>query len=208
MGAGTARSGGWTRRAALAVAALPLLLAFPAQAQQPSGVLVVSRKRLLNETSHARALVEAEKKLTAELQSRIDETKRELAAEEQELARLRSTLPRDEFEARTSAFDRRVRRERREAQRQAAALQTAFRAERVKLLEALHTVLEQVRAERGASVILNEEQVMAVDPATDITDAVIERFDATTSPAEVPTLEEVLSRAAEKSEEGSKTGFQ
>lgn len=208
MTAGVARPHGWTRRRALAVAALPVLLALPARAQQGSRILVVSRKRLLNETGHARALVEAEQRLTAELQSRIDETKRELAAEEQKLARLRSTLPRDEFEARTAAFDRRVRRERREAQRQAAALQTAFRAERVKLVNALDAVLEEIRAERGASLILDEEQAMAIDPAIDITDAVIERFDATASPAAIPDLKEILSAAEEGAEDGSRTGFQ
>jgi len=33
---------------------------------------------------------------------------------------------------------------------------------------------------------------MAVDPALDITDAVIARFDATVPPPEIPTLESVL----------------
>lgn len=200
----------WTRRRALALAALPVLpawLAAPAGAQEEGGILVVSRKRILNETRHARALLEAEKRLTAELQSRIDETKSELAAEEQDLARLRSSLPREEFEARTAAFDRRVRHERREAQRQAAALQTAFRTERVKLLEALGEVLEQVRAERGARLILNEEQAMAVDPAIDVTDAVIERFDAMVPPSEVPDLADILSRASEETGDGG-AGFQ
>ncbi len=201
----------WTRRRALALAALPILpawLAAPAGAQEDGGILVVSRKRLLNETRHARALLEAEQRLTAELQSRIDETKSELAAEEQDLARLRSSLPREEFEARTAAFDRRVRHERREAQRQAAALQTAFRTERVKLLEALGKVLEQVRGERGARLILNEEQAMAVDPAIDVTDAVIARFDAMVPPSEVPDLADILSRASEETGDEGGTGFQ
>lgn len=208
MTAGAGGSGRWTRRRVLALATLALPLVPPAAAQQNAQILIVSRKRLLNETRHARALLEAEKRLTAELQSRIDETKRELADQEQELARLRSTLPREEFESRTAAFDRRVRRERREAQRQAAALQTAFRAERVELLEALNALLEQVRAERGASLILNEEHAMAVDPALDITDAVIERFDATAPPSDVPDLEEILSRAADAAEDDAgETGF-
>jgi len=162
MASGAASPRLWTRRRTLLLASLPLLLAAPAAGQRREPILVVSRKRLLNETRHARArllnetrharaLLEAEQRLTSELQARIDATKRELAEEEQELARLRATLPREEFEARTSAFDRKVRRERREAQRQAAALQTAFRDERVKLVAALDRVLEQVRAARGAS---------------------------------------------------------
>ena len=193
MASGAASLRLWTRRRALLLASLPLLLAAsPAAGQQREPILVVSRKRLLNETRHARALLEAEQRLTSELQARIDATKRELAEEEQELARLRATLPREEFEARTSAFDRKVRRERREAQRQAAALQRAFRDERVNLVAQLDRVLEQVRAARGASIIIDEEDAMAVDPALDITDAVIARFDATVPPPEIPTLESVL----------------
>lgn len=181
----------WTRRRALVLALLPLVPA-AALAQQGAPVLGVSRRRLLNETAYARALVEAEQRMTSKLQARIDQTKRELAEQEQELARLRATLPRDEFEARTSAFDRRVRRERREAQRQAAALQNAFRVERVKYLEILDSVLEEVRADRGASLIVNSDDALALDPAIDITDAVIARFDQAVSPPEIPDLDSFL----------------
>lgn len=190
----------WTRRRALALALLPLVPA-AALAQQGSRVLAVSRRRLLNETAYARALVEAEQRMTSKLQSRIDEIKRELAEEEQELARLRPTLPRDEFEARTSAFDRRVRSERREAQRQAAALQTAFRNERVKYLGILDSVLEQVRADRGASLIVNADDALAVDPAIDITDEVITRFDQAVQPPEIPDLDTFLAGVEPEEEE-------
>ena len=194
-------AGALTRRSALALTVLPLVLALaPARAQEPTPILTVSRQRLLNDTAYARALVEAEQRMTAELQSRVDETKRTLASREQELARLRGTLPRDEFEALTNAFDRRVRRERREAQRQAAVLQSAFRNERVKLLEILDAFLERVRAERGASVILNQDEAIASDPALDITDEVLARFDQAAPPPEIPKLEAILANAPEPPE--------
>lgn len=185
----------WTRRQALALVLVPVLLA-PAAAQERRSILTISRKRLLNETRYAQSLAEAEQRMTAELQGRIDTIKRELAAEEQELARLRSTLPREEFEARTTAFDRTVRRKRREAQHQAATLQQAFRAERVKLLEMLDAFVEAERAERGASIILNQDDAMASDPALDITDSLIARFDTIVQPPEIPDLDSLLARTA------------
>lgn len=193
MRRGAPRYRRWTRRQALALAlaAVPLALA-PARAQQAPPILTVSRERLLNETGYARALAEAEQRLSAELQARLDEIKDELTAREQELTDLRGTLPADEFEALTTAFDRRVRRERREAQRQAGALQNAFRAERVKLLELLDEFLERVRAERGASLILNKDDAIASDPALDITDEVIARFDSEAPPPEIPSLVSIL----------------
>lgn len=176
-------------------------LAVPGAAAAGPSILVVSRKRLLNDTDHARALLEAEQRLTAALQDRIDHTKAELTAEEEELARLRTTLEREEFENRTTAFDRRVRRERREAQRMAAALQNAFRVERLRLVEALDALLEEIRRDRGASVILGEDQVMAADPAIDITAEVLVRFNASVPPPEIPSLESIVAGVAEGGEQ-------
>ena len=181
----------WTRRKAIALAVLGLGLGLGlgrATADE-AAILMVSRKRLLNDTAHARALLKAEIELTSELQRRIDAIKAELTAEEQELTRLRPTLDREVFAARVAAFDRNVRRQRRAAQKQAAALQSAFRAERLKLVEALDPLLEEVREANGASAILNSDQVLASDPALDVTDEVIARFNATVPPPVVPNLE-------------------
>ena len=84
---------------------------------------------------------------------------------------------------------RRGRRQRRAAQKQAAALQNAFRAERLKLVEALDPLLEEVREANRASAILHSDQVLASDPALDVTDEVIARFNATVPPPVVPDLE-------------------
>ncbi len=181
----------WTRRKAIALAVLGLGLGLGlgrATADE-AAILMVSRKRLLNDTTHARALLKAEIELTSELQRRIDAIKAELTAEEQELTRLRPTLDREVFAARVAAFDRNVRRQRRAAQKQAAALQSAFRAERLKLVEALDPLLEEVREANGASAILNSDQVLASDPALDVTEEVIARFNATVPPPVVPDLE-------------------
>lgn len=189
----------WTRRRTLTLA-LAALAPGAAMAQERGPVLLVSRRRMLNETRQARALVEAEQRMTAELQARIDRVKRELAETEQELARLRESLSREEFEERTQAFDRRVRRQRREAQRQAAALQNAFRAMRVQLLEAMDRFLRQVRAQRGARLILDADSALAWDPAADITGEVIAAFNTNVSMPQIPGLETLLSRGSTEEE--------
>ena len=184
----------WTRRKAIALAVLGLGLGqglgqglAPRRAAASEAViLIVSRKRLLNDTAHARALLKAEAELTARLQRAIDTVKAELTAEEEELTRLRPTLEREVLAARVAAFDRKVRRQRRAAQKYAAALQNAFRAARLKLVEALGPLLEEVREVHGASVILNSDQVLASDLALDVTDEVIARFNATVPPPVVP----------------------
>ncbi len=188
MGAIALGSEPWTRRKAIALAVLAPGLRLGRAAAEEAAILMVSRKRLLNDTAHARALLKAEIELTAELQRRVDEIKAELTAEEQELARLRPTLDREVFAARVAEFDRNVRRQRRETQKLAAILQNVFRAERRKLVEALGPLLEEVREANGASVILNSDQVLTSDPALDVTDEVIARFNATVPPVVVPDL--------------------
>ena len=190
MGAVALCSKPWTRRQAIVLAVLgpSLGLAMGRAGADETAFLVVSRKRLLNDTAHARALLKAEIALNTELQRRIDLIKAELAAEEQELARLRPTLEREVFSARIAAFDRKVRRQRREAQQYAAALQNAFRAERRKLVAALGPLLEEIRAAHGAGVILDTDLALVADPTLDVTDEVIARFNATVPPPVVPDL--------------------
>ena len=205
MGANALGTKFWARRGAitLAVAGLmlgqsqgvspshePGLFLARAAAAEPT-ILLVSRKRLLNETTHAKALLSAEIELTSELQRRVDAIKASLTADEQELTRLRPTLGREEFEVRVAQFDKDVRRQRREAQKYAAALQNAFRAERLKLVQALDPLLDEVRAEHGASVILNADQVLTSDPSLDVTDEMIAKFNATVAQPTIPDLDDL-----------------
>lgn len=150
---------------------------------------VVSRDRILREATASRRLREAEEAITARLQGQIDETKAAFAAEEEELARLRGELPEDEFEARVADFDRRVRLARRNAQERAAVLQKVFQDARAAIVAALPSLMERLRVEVGASVILNAEQVLALDPAVDLTDRAIALFDAEGPSPEPPDID-------------------
>ena len=168
---------------------LALTLALPVTgAAQSSDILIVSRRRLLHETRHAQMLKSAEDTMTAELQRQVDAVKARLNAEEQELARLRHTLPREELEQRVAAFDHWVRMERRRAQQHATNLQNAFRAERLKLVEAIGPVLESIRVARGANAILNADQILVAASEIDVTDEAIAHFNDEVPPPEIPDL--------------------
>lgn len=169
-------------RAGLAAA---LVAALPAAAAGQTGIVVVSRERILREAVAARRLHDAEAELTERLQAEIDETKAGLAAEEEELARLRGELPEAEFEARISNFDQRLRLARRGAQERAAVLQKGFQDARAAIVAALPPLLERLRVEAGAAVVLSADQVLAMEPAIDLTDRAIALFDAE-GPAPAP----------------------
>lgn len=149
-------------------------------AAQP--VLVVSRGRILRETAAGKALRAAEARANAAFEARVEAAKTALEAREAELARLRRTAERTEFARLTEAFDRAVRATRRETQRQAAEMQTRFRAERDRLTAALAPVLIAVLKDRGADIILDADSILIARPGVDVTDEVIARFDAAVPP--------------------------
>lgn len=167
--------------AALAIGAVPALA--------EGGIIILSRERLLREASASRQLAEAEATLTEQLQTQIDTTKEALAEEEEELARLRGQLSEAEFEARGADFDRRVRQARRVAQERAAILQTEFQEARAAVLGYLPELIERLREETGASLVLDAEQVLARDDAIDVTDRAIALFDSEGPAPDVPELD-------------------
>lgn len=150
---------------------------------------MVSRERILREAEASRRLHEAEAELTERLQGQIDATKAAVAAEEEELARLRAEMPEAEFEARVTDFDRRVRQARRIAQERAATLQAAFQEARAAILAALPELIERLRIEAGVSIVLDADQVLAMDGAVDLTDRAIALFDAAGPSPPLPQID-------------------
>ena len=181
---------GPSRRALLAAGlGAAVLFGRPAWAEPPPDVVVVSRERILRESRAARRLRRAEEEMTTRLQGQIDATKVRFADEEEELTRLRSELPAAEFELRVAEFDQRVRLARRVAQERAAALQKAFQDARAAIVAALPALMERLRVEAGARLVVNAEEVLALDPAIDLTDRAIALFDAEGPSPSIPDLD-------------------
>jgi len=194
------------RRRLLVWAAVALCVPAATRAEPGSHLLVVSRRRILEETVAGRALREAESAASAAFQTRVEDAKRALEARESELARLRGSLSREEFRRQTEAFDNAVRSTRRETQRQAALMQKAFRAAHERLVAALDPILAALLADHGADAVLDAEQVLAARAAADVTEEAIARFDAQVAPVEIglrdlpPLLPEEFTPAGEAPE--------
>lgn len=174
---------------AAALAGRPVLAQRQPQPRPSPDIVVVSRERILREAAAARRLREAEEAMTAQLQSQIDDTKVQFAEEEEELTRLRGELPAAEFETRIADFDQRVRLARRVAQERAAILQKGFQDARAAIVAALPSLMERLRLEAGASVILNADQALAAEPSIDLTVRAIALFDADGPSPAIPDVD-------------------
>ena len=167
------------RRALIGMMAAGVLAtALPRAAHPNDGIIVVSRERVLREVEIARYLRDAEGRMTRQLQVSVDEAKAQFAIEEEQLSELRAELDTENFAARAQDFDRRIRAVRRETQERATFLQRGFQEARAAIVAALPDLLERVRVEHGARLILNADQVLALGDGVDVTDAVIALMDA------------------------------
>lgn len=172
-------------RASSALAAALLaagLVASPAAAQWAgapgASVIVVDIDRALRDSAAAAALRETELQERRNLRARLDALQASLEAEEAELVRLRDELEKPAFDERVQRFDQRVREARRSAQEDAAALQARFAEAEASLRAAIPPIVEALRREHGAALVVDRRLVLALSPDMDATDALIKRLNA------------------------------
>lgn len=164
--------------------------AAPAAAQLE--IRIVSRERILREAAVVQVLRAEEQRMTELLQAQVDQAKLALAGEEADLAEQRDQLSPEAFEQRIKDFDARMRRARLITQERAAILQKGFQDARAAVVAAIPGVMEQLRRESGAMVILNADQVLAAAPDLDLTDRAIELLDTTGPKPWIPEIDLTL----------------
>ncbi|MBN2761118.1 MAG: OmpH family outer membrane protein [Rhodobacteraceae bacterium] len=102
----------------------------------------------------------------------------ELTAREEELTRLRDTIPSDEFRVEAEAFDRRAE-DIRESQAQKLARFSQFEeSERRRFFSQTGAILQQVLQDEGAQILIASGAVIIGVPEMDMTDAAIAAIDA------------------------------
>jgi len=140
-------------------------------------ILILNQERLLRDSKPGQALlIEENRRKTEHLEEgqRLD---RELEAEEIHLTELRKELPVDEFQALAVAFDEKVVRIRRDHQERSEALGRDLDAQRKTFFSAVVPIVAQIMAERGASLVFEQRNVLFTGPNVDITNEVIARMD-------------------------------
>lgn len=160
--------------------------------QTPPTLRIVSRERMLQEAAVARKLYAEEQRMTELLQAQVDEAKLALASEEAELAEARAELSKEDFDLRIKDFDTRMRRARLITQERSAILKKGFQDARAEVVAAIPAIIELLRQESGATIILNADQALAAAPELDLTDRAIQLFDLRGPKGRVPQIDLTL----------------
>ena len=155
-----------------------------AGADTPSDILVVNLTKVRSESLVAKSIERQSAKIGQDLQKGFEERRRALAAEEKALVALRASLDPDAFEARAARFERQVRELKKDRRDQFVALRRTLRNASEKLDQTLRPILAELMAERKASIMIDDRDVVISAVALDVTQIAIKRLDAA-----LPSLE-------------------
>jgi Skp family chaperone for outer membrane proteins len=159
-----------------------VLLALPAGAQQlpqTSPVLIIESERLFFETQYGRRIASDLAAKTAEMQAENDRIVQTLTEEERSLTQRRATMEPEAFRAEAAAFDAKVQEVRRVRDAKNGELAAEAALARAAFEERVQSIVATIMLERGATMVLEQRNVILSVRAANITDDVIQRIDET-----------------------------
>ncbi len=164
---------------ALAAILFWLLLALPAAAQEgSSSVLIVDSDRLYTETLYGRRIEADLAAEVAAVQAENDRIAETLRNEELSLTQRRPDMAPQAFRAEAEAFDAKVQEVRSARDAKTVELQAMRADARARFEEQVQSIVANVMLERGASIVLEQRNVVLSVRSANITDDVIVRVDA------------------------------
>lgn len=157
-----------------------LLLAVPvvAQEQVSPQILIIDSDRLYFETLYGRKLARDLAAEVTEVQRENDRIVASLTEEERSLTLRRPDMTPEEFRAEADAFDEKVQEVRRARDAKNIELQAASAQARAIFEERVQGIVANVMLERGATMVLEQRNVVLSIRSANITDDVIVRIDA------------------------------
>lgn len=157
-----------------------LLLALPAAAQEQAApqVLIIDSDRLYFETLYGRKLAADLAAEVTEVQLENDRIVATLTEEESSLTLRRPDMTPEQFRAEADAFDEKVQDVRRARDAKNVELQAASAEARAVFEERVQGIVANVMLERGATMVLEQRNVVLSVRSANITDDVIVRVDA------------------------------
>lgn len=164
--------------AALLLGCLPVL----AGAQERPSVLVIELERVFADSQAGQQMTESLRQQHDVFRASVARIQDELVAEEQSLTNQRASMSPKDFRILADSFDSKVRRIRLESDAKEAAFVTAGENARRQFNASVMPILEELRIERGAAMVVERRSIYVMDPSVDITQEVIARLDARSQP--------------------------
>ena len=141
-------------------------------------IMTIDQDRLFAGTAWGRRVQAELARQGNDLSEENERLLQQFSREEEELTRLRDTLPPDEFRIRADEFDRKVVEIRHERDTARQELQQLPQKERETFYAQIMPILAKLMQERQAVVVLDQRLVLIQAQSIDVTDELIARVDA------------------------------
>jgi Skp family chaperone for outer membrane proteins len=147
--------------------------------QVPQAVIaIVDAQKIMEESKASKAVQAALEKQRTTFQNDISQQENTLRTADQDLSRQRATLSAEEYEKKKQDLEQKVATLRRDVQTKRLQLdrmaQSSMNAIRTTLLQ----VIDEIAAERKATLVLSKHQVLLASKEYEITDEVMKRLNA------------------------------
>ena len=187
-----------------AVILLTVFLPFAAMAVEPAGdkplkIAVVDLQAILKDSKAGKSIQEQLDKLRKSFQDEFSKQEEKLRGQDQELTKLRPTLPADEFAKKRKEFEKNVGDAQRSAQEKRKQLEQAVGMATNQLQSKVFQVVGKIAEDRNVTLVLSRNQVFLAQRSVDITKDAIQNLDA-----QITTIPVTL-QAAAKSDAKPKT---
>lgn len=139
-------------------------------------ILVIRQASLFSESLAARSIANQAAAAESALDAELDTIGESLRNRERELSDQRATLPKAEFDALATEFERDVRAFYARSQRERGLVDQAVSRARSELRRGAQAVLIEIMRRHGALVMLDEEQVVLSVQVLDVTQEAIDRL--------------------------------
>ncbi len=152
--------------------------------QAPQAVVaVVDVQKILEESKASKAVQAALEKQRTAFQNDISQQENTLRTADQDLSRQRATLSAEEYEKKRQDIEQKVATLRRGVQTKRQQLDRMFQSSMNTIRTTLLQAIDEIAAERKATLILSKSQVLLAAKEYDITDEAMKRLNA-----KLPTL--------------------
>lgn len=177
---------------AVALAAITASAAAPASAQTNGiqnpgpvipGVCVYFNQRLLAQSTVGQAVQARMEQLAQEVRGELQPYATSIQTEMTALQQGQATIPADQMQQRRQALQQRLQEAQQLEQTRDGELRYTLSEQRRQIAAAVDPILVAVYQERGCGLLLDRESVLAMNPAMDVTDVVIQRLNTA-----LPTL--------------------
>lgn len=143
------------------------------------GVCIYHHDRLLAQSTAGQSLIAGLQRLQQEVQTELAPYEQYIQTEGQALEQGRTTIPQDQLQQRAQALETRYREY--EARRETLSNEMRYTLayQRQQIGQAADPILGALYTERGCGILLSAEGVLRANPQMDLTEAAIQRLNAT-----------------------------